>query len=100
MHNPHAGKSAFLTGFYTLALSLAIGHTASATPVLDQSYGTPFPTGGEYSTGHDFQQGLTVGIAGTLTSVELFLSTLSASARNIEVRIASGSAGTVQSSWL
>ena len=78
----------------------SIGHTASATPVLDQSYGTPFPTAGQYSTGHDYQQGLTVGIAGKLTSIELFLSTLANATRNIEVRIASGSAGTVQSSWL
>jgi hypothetical protein len=78
----------------------SIGHTVSATPVLDQSYGTPFPTGGEYSTGHDFQQGLTVGIAGKLTSIELFLSTLATAAQSIEVRIASGSAGTVQSTWL
>ena len=100
MHNLDARKSAFLTGFCTLALSLAIGHAASATPVLDQSYGTPFTTGGQYASGSDFQQGLTVGTAGLLTSIQLFLSTLSNSAQSIEVRIASGTAGTVQSTWL
>jgi hypothetical protein len=100
MHNIGAGKSAFLTGFYTLALSLAMGHAAWATPVIDQSYGTPFPTGGQYASGHDYQQGLVVGTTGVLTSVELFLSTLSKSTETIEVRIANGSAGTVQSSWL
>lgn len=101
MHKLDAGKSAFLTGFYSLALSLAMGHAASATAILDQSYGkSAFPTGGEYSSGHDFQQGLTVGITGTLAYIELFLSTLSTTAENIEIRIASGNAGTVQSSWL
>jgi hypothetical protein len=100
--NLDAGKSALVKGIGALALSLAMGNAASAAAVLDKSFGTPFPTGGEYASGHDFQQGVTVGKTGTLAYIELFLSTLSKTAETIEVRIANGTAGTVEApgSWL
>jgi hypothetical protein len=100
MHKLDAGKSAFLTGVYTLALSLAMGHAASATPVLDQSYAPPLLLGAEQASNYDFQQGLTVGLAGSLTSIQLFLQNFTGKAENLEVRIANGQAGTVQSSWM
>ena len=82
-----------------LASAMMVSGGASAAVVLDQSYTTV--TAGEYSTGADFQQGLTVGLAGQLTSIQLFSNTpMGSTTRSIDVRIANGTAGTVQSSWL
>jgi len=83
----------------TLLITASAISPALAVPVIDQSF-TTTPGGTQYTTANDFQQGLTVGVTGLLTSVQLWLSNFSGSAKNIEVRIAEGSAGTVQSSWL
>lgn len=52
---------------WALPSLLAVSGAAFASPILDQSFTTT--GGGFYATVNDWQQGLTVGSAGELTSI-------------------------------